>query len=143
LPFFAIGVPNPKASMGVLRVFTHLAGVSIDFDEITERAKTVERGMLNLLEKMNEAAQAKSTQQDESFTLPGFAGEEEEEEESPAEESQESLATRDQQKIRFLFEQAKKDRAKALELKHELDRLGVFKDYEDRFLDLFKQGEQG
>jgi uncharacterized protein len=28
--------------------------------------------------------------------------------------------------------------AKAFELKQELDRLGVFKEYEDRFLDLFR-----
>jgi len=32
-----------------------------------------------------------------------------------------------------------KDRSKALELRQELDRLSVFKDYEDRFLDLFKK----
>jgi hypothetical protein len=34
---------------------------------------------------------------------------------------------------------AAKDRSKAFELKQELDRLGVFKEYEDRFLDLFKK----
>ena len=34
-----------------------------------------------------------------------------------------------------------RDRAKAIELKQELDRLGVFKDYEDRFLDLFKKAK--
>jgi hypothetical protein len=45
----------------------------------------------------------------------------------------------DQQRIERLFEQAGKDRSKAFELKQELDRLGVFKDYEDRFLDLFKE----
>jgi hypothetical protein len=38
-----------------------------------------------------------------------------------------------------LFNQANQDRSKAFELKQELDRLGVFKDYEDRFLDLFKK----
>ena len=39
--------------------------------------------------------------------------------------------------IETLFEDASADRDKALELKAELDRCGVFKDYEDRFLDLF------
>jgi hypothetical protein len=42
---------------------------------------------------------------------------------------------------KMLFERAVKDRSKAFELKQELDRLGVFKDYEDRFLDLFKKAE--
>ena len=36
---------------------------------------------------------------------------------------------------------ATKDRSKAFELKQELDRLGLFKEYEDRFLDLFKKTE--
>jgi hypothetical protein len=38
-----------------------------------------------------------------------------------------------------LFEQAARDRSKAFGLTHELDRVGVFKEYEDRFLDLFKK----
>ena len=37
-----------------------------------------------------------------------------------------------------MFEQAALDPAKAFELKRELDRLRVFKDYENRFLDLFR-----
>jgi len=45
----------------------------------------------------------------------------------------------DKRRIEALFEQAAKDRSKAFELKQELDRLGAFKDYEDRFLDLFKK----
>ncbi len=32
-----------------------------------------------------------------------------------------------------------KDRTKAYELKRELDRLGLYREYEDRFLDLFKK----
>ncbi|MFO0826122.1 MAG: hypothetical protein U0792_23900 [Gemmataceae bacterium] len=39
------------------------------------------------------------------------------------------------------IEAATKDRSKAFELKQELDRLGIFKQYEDRFLDLFKKPE--
>jgi hypothetical protein len=39
----------------------------------------------------------------------------------------------------MLFDAARQDRAKAFELKQELDRLGRFAEYEDRFLDLFKR----
>jgi hypothetical protein len=42
-------------------------------------------------------------------------------------------------RIEELFAQAKEDRATAYELKRELDKLGVFREYEDRFLDLFKK----
>ena len=38
-------------------------------------------------------------------------------------------------------DQAGKDRSKAFELKAFLDRNGVFGEYEDRFLDLFKKAE--
>ncbi|MBV8318546.1 MAG: hypothetical protein JOZ53_26700, partial [Planctomycetaceae bacterium] len=44
-------------------------------------------------------------------------------------------------RIEQLFEQAKQDRSYAYELKRELDRLNVYPEYEDRFLDLFKKSE--
>ena len=51
----------------------------------------------------------------------------------------EKLSDDDRRRLDQLFVQAKSDRKKAFELKQELDRLTVFKDYEDRFLDLFKK----
>jgi uncharacterized protein len=44
----------------------------------------------------------------------------------------------DEEHIERLFAEASHDRAKAFELKTELDRLGAFRQYEDRFLALFK-----
>lgn len=43
--------------------------------------------------------------------------------------------------IEELFAEAARDRAKASQLKAELDRHGLFKEYEDRFLDLWKRAE--
>lgn len=40
-----------------------------------------------------------------------------------------------------MFQEAREDRAKAVRLKEELDRLGVYPAYEDRFLDLFRRAE--
>lgn len=40
-----------------------------------------------------------------------------------------------------MFESARRDQHKAFHLKEELDRLGVFRQYEDRFLDLFRRAE--
>ncbi len=51
------------------------------------------------------------------------------------------LSPEDEQRIEQLFRQAREDRSKAYELKQELDRTGVFAEYEDRFLDLFKKSE--
>jgi len=44
--------------------------------------------------------------------------------------------------IESLFELAATDRSKAFELKRELDRNALFKEYEDRFLDLFRKAEK-
>ena len=52
---------------------------------------------------------------------------------------EERLSEEDERRIEMLFREASQDRSKAYELKSELDRLGVFADYEDRFLDLFKR----
>jgi len=49
------------------------------------------------------------------------------------------LGAQDQRRVDELFEQTRQDRSLAYQLKNELDRLGVFKDCEDRFLDLFHQ----
>lgn len=43
------------------------------------------------------------------------------------------------EKIDALFSQAKTDISKAKELKLELDKWNVYKEYEDKFLDLFKK----
>ena len=51
------------------------------------------------------------------------------------------LTPRDEQRVEDLFTQARADRSRAYELKQELDRLDVFRDYEDRFLDLFQKPE--
>ncbi len=63
------------------------------------------------------------------------------EEQSPMESSiqgEESLSDENLTHIEKLFELAREDRSRGYELKSELDRLGVFKEYEDRFLDLFR-----
>jgi hypothetical protein len=44
-------------------------------------------------------------------------------------------------RIERLFEEAEMDRKRAVSLKEELDRMGVFEEFEDRFLDLFKRAE--
>ena len=46
------------------------------------------------------------------------------------------------ERIEKLFQEAKLDKKKANELKQELDRWDLYKAYEDRFLDLFKDTDQ-
>jgi len=131
MPHVFAQMPFPKASLAVLRVFTELAVIDLDLAELSEQAALVEKSLGELLAKVAEAMQRKR------------AGEAEEEEEavvSPSEEAP-GLPQEVEEKIEQLFAEAQKDRSKAYELKNELDRLEVFRDYEDRFLDLFKSPE--
>ena len=154
LPYFAAGVPNPKASQAALEVFCTMANVELDFAELEQQAKMVEKGLIELLKKMEEAAREQGgLPGQESFTVPEFALSEDEEDDegdegdgapdqpkaAQAKEPEIDYATR--RRIDSLFQAAQQDRTKAFRLKQELDRLGVFKQYENRFLDLFRKGE--
>jgi len=123
MPHALAQLPFPKASLGILEAFSSMTGIDIDLSEMTDQAKRNEDQLTTLLEVMRNAE-----------------GEEEEEFEPTTEEpADEGLASTDRRRIEGLFEEARLERAKAFELKQVLDRLGAFKQYEDRFLDLFKK----
>ena len=128
IPHIFAQLPFPKAALAVLETFTTLAGIEIDFSELTEQAAAVDHQLGELLAQLEAAIERQAP-----------ADEEEPEDYKPVEE--ERLSPADKDRIEQLFEQAQRDRSKAYELKRELDRLKVFADYEDRFLDLFKKPE--
>lgn len=119
--------PFPRAAFGVLEAFTTLAGVTVDFAELTEQAAAVEEKLGEILSQVEAAIEERQADDDEEGLLP----------QPEAEEPK--LSAEDEQRLERLFDQARGDRSKAYELKRELDRLNMFKEYEDRFLDLFKQ----
>lgn len=127
MPHLFAGFPFPKASLAVLEAFRTIANLKIDLDELAEEAKKVEHKLGDLLEKVEQALE----QQQEP-------GEEELSEFEPVSEEGEEVTPEDVERIESLFEQATRDRSKAYELKRELDRLQLYKEFEDRFLDLFK-----
>ena len=136
MPHIFAQLPFPKASLAILEVFTTIAGIDLDLSELGEQANTVEEQLGELLSRVEEQYGRQSMER---------GGEEEEEEEGEGyltpPEPEEEEATVDRGRVEELFTQAAKDRSKAFELKRELDRLGLFKQYEDRFLDLFQKPE--
>jgi len=128
MPHIFAQLPFPKASLAVLEAFTTIANIEIDLGELSEQAKEVEQKLGELLEKVEEALEQQQQEgpgEDDAIHL------ESAQEEGPSPE--------DQRRIEQLFAQAKLDRSKAYELKRELDRLDFYKEYEDRFLDLFQK----
>jgi proteasome assembly chaperone (PAC2) family protein len=119
-------LPFPKASLAVLEVFMTITGIRVDVSELAEQARVMEQRLEEILSRVE-------TEYGESGPSEEDAG--------PGQEVEDerTLGTDAIERIEGLFDQAEKDRSKAFELKQELDRLGVFKEYEDRFLDLFKK----
>ncbi len=120
-------LPFPKGSLAILEVFTTITGIEIDFTELSEQARIMEEQLGQLLSQVEQTYGPQFAAQEEGY--------------SPETAEEEQLSAADRQRIETLFEQVKKDRSKAFELKRELDRLGIFQEYEDRFLDLFKKAE--
>lgn len=137
IPFFGAGVPNPKAARAVLSVFAVLAGIDINLAELDKHAEVVDAALLDLLEQLK-AQQAKGG---DVPPLPGEPSEEEAQDVSGAPAEQPAMDNATRARIETLFDDARADRSKAMRLKTELDKLGVFEQFEDRFLDLFKRAD--
>ncbi|MFO0830015.1 MAG: PAC2 family protein [Phycisphaerales bacterium] len=154
IPFFAAAVPNPKAVRAALSVFSVLTRIDISLTELDEQAVAVDQALIAALERMK-AEQEKRGESEEEESEEGEESPEEGEApqeappETPTEAAAPSAAPPDEPKLDFesrrrierLFDEARKNPAKAMDLKRELDRLGIFAKYEDRFLDLFRRAE--
>jgi hypothetical protein len=141
IPYYAAQIANPAAASAVLEAFSKVTGIEIDRTELDGHAERVNRLLVQLRERM----QSGST---EPLSLADL--DEDDEEGEGAEEAEPAAAASPAKKepgldlptrrrIEDLFDAAKKDQQKAVELKQELDRLGVFRQFEDRFLDLFRR----
>jgi predicted ATP-grasp superfamily ATP-dependent carboligase len=144
IPFFAAAVPNPKAARVALSVFSILAAIDLSLAELNKHASAMDRALIEALEKAQEKAArgeepGEEEEDDEDDEAESGEGVEEEPMQEEAKEGRVDYATR--QRIERLFRDAHRDKRKAVELKSELDRLGVFEQYEDRFLDLFRRAE--
>lgn len=127
MPHIFAQLPFPKASLAVLEAFARITGIEVDLAELSEQAGEMEQRLGELLAQMEQALGQQMPTEEEAV------GHE------PAEE--ERLDPEDERRLEDLFARAASDRTAAYELKRELDRLGAYPGYEDRFLDLFKRPE--
>lgn len=131
MPHIFAQLPYPKASLAVLNAFSTITKIDIDLTELSEQSKEMDEKLGELLAQMQKAiqhgGQPEEEQEDTDEAIRREAAEEE------------GLDSEDRARIERLFEAAKQDRSSAYELKSELDRLAVYREYEDRFLDLFKK----
>ena len=122
------------ASKAALDVFARLAGIHLDLSDLDQQAEAVNQHLLELVERMRKAAREESAADDEEFPVAETAS-------GTDDDDAPDLDDATARHIETLFAAAENDRSRAFRLKEELDRLGAFDRYKDRFLDLFRKGE--
>ncbi|MDD5069188.1 MAG: PAC2 family protein [Candidatus Omnitrophica bacterium] len=134
IPFYTVQIENCKACTSILRVVGDYLSLNLNLEPLVERAKFIEEEIDKLISyikgempmpgpnPLNDADIEKIKNDLAAYTkLPQSAHE----------------------KIDKLFIEAQRDITKANILKEELDHWNVYKEYEDKFLDLFKKRDQG
>ncbi len=128
IPIYTIQIENPKASIAILETIDRHLSLGIDLKNIKERAKFVEEEINKLIGYIKGEAPAAGPLSEEDIEkikkeLSAFT----------------KLPESARKRIDELFKLAGNDLSRASELKKELDLWSVFKEYEDRFLDLFRK----
>lgn len=132
MPQYALRLPNPKSSREIIRFFertlgcvVNMAGLNRGVGEMDNVMGDIERRILEAMSKMGERTDPGSQQ------------------DTVAREKRRSKTPEGAMlRIEQLFAELAKEksREKAATLKEELDRWNLYDLYEDRFLDLFKDG---
>ena len=120
---WGIQLPSPKTSKVLLENFGLLIGRKFDLEYMNKQIDVIEGYMVE---------HKKMTLQQFSEEQGFFDGVEEV-------DDQVQLSPFDRSNLESLFATASSDKTKTPVLKAELDRLGVFSKFEDRFLDLFRE----
>jgi len=131
IPFYTAKIENPKSSLAILEVFVEYSGVQIDLDGLRQMAVFVEEE-IDKVSKTSKQTLLGTEGHDE-----GGPSEAEYKEGEQSEARGEKVPHDIRDRIEYMFEAASEDISKAGALKAELDRWGLFQEYEDRFLDLF------
>ena len=122
IPQYAIGIPNPKASSAIIDILSRILNIQVDLRELNEHIKDMDEKMAIIEEKVKDVfvvGEDRPKAQPQEKKIPDYVME----------------------RIEKLFQEAKTDKKKAMILKRELDRWDLYKAYEDRFLDLFKDSQ--
>lgn len=127
VPLYTIQIENPRASYAVLDALNRILNLKVELAGLIEQAHIMEEEINKLLEHLK--------------LIPsiGPINEEDIEKIKKSLTQLTKLPVSVKEKIEQLFIQAQADIAKANELKTELDKWNVYREYEDRFFDLFKK----
>ena len=129
IPLYTIQIENPKASAAVLLGLGKILNMQINVQSLKDQAQAMENEINKLLDYLKLGNSGQSAP----------IGEEEVELIKKTLSQLTKLPVSVKERIEKLFEEIRLDISKASELKVELDKWNVYKEYEDRFLDLFRK----
>lgn len=130
IPFYTIQIENPRATQKVLEVLGRYLKLNFNFKRLQERTSFLNKEINKLISYLKGEAQLQE---------PSPLSEDDIQKMKKELESFTKLPQSARLKIEDLLKKAQIDLSVASELKKVLDEWGVYKDYEDRFLDLFKK----
>jgi hypothetical protein len=124
IPSYAGSLTYPKGATSVVGAIGELTGAQICMDELDAHARSVEPMFDHIEGKLRDFYAGADTHSTEENAVERVDHQE--------------VPKYIMERIERLFESAATDRAKAGELKNELDKWNLYELYENRFLDLFK-----
>jgi proteasome assembly chaperone (PAC2) family protein len=130
IPLYTIQVENPKAAQAVLEALSRILQIKIDFAGLLEQTHNMEEEINKLLDYLKLGTPVAPIGEEEIEKIKKYLSQ------------LTKLPVSVKANIEKLFGEAKTDISKANALKIELDKWNVYKEYEDRFLDLFKKRQQ-
>lgn len=122
IPAYAGTLTYPRAALSIVNKFAEITGVDIDVSELENDIELADPMFAQIEDKIKEF-----------FSAGVF-----EEEPEGTDVEKEDVPKYVMDRIEKMFQNAVHDKSKAQELKEELDKWGLYKLYEDRFLDLFE-----
>ncbi|MEC9477333.1 MAG: PAC2 family protein [Planctomycetota bacterium] len=129
IPTWGMQMPNPKTAKALSGKLAKLVGLKFRMAHLDPQIEAIEECMVEMRGAADHRLQG-------MFETDLF---EREKKQQTGSTSQSQLSTNDMERLESLFTEASLDRSRTMALKVELDRLGVFDNYEDRFLDLFRE----
>ncbi len=131
VPFYASQIENPRASIAILQVVEKYFGIKkLKYTELTIAEKIFEEEVNKLLNFIRKPFEM----EDETNPISN----DDIEQLRNTLDAKSAIPNSAKETIERLFHEAKGDPRRALELKRKLDEWQIYSEYEDRFLQLFK-----
>lgn len=133
IPFYTVQIENPKATKSILDAVDKYLKLNLNLSSMVSRSKFIEEEIDKLITYLKGevplSGHAPLSEEDINKIKNDLA-------------AYTKLPQSACKNIENLFKEAEKDIALANKLKSELDHWNVYKEYEDRFLDLFKKKDK-